>query len=162
MVVKHIQICGVHLSQKCICKTEKKIESRPFYYSQAKLTPRSLSPFPGQRKTTHSPHLRGWNMRTYFKMYCFKSAFTPTTLYFFSTFLINIISLRLLVPADFKSFQEFKINSYYSLNTTSQHQLFNIFNANVSAPSQTFNISNALRIVKLKPYVCLCLLLKPF
>ena len=90
-------------------------------------------------------------------MYCFKSAFTPTTLYFFSTFLINIISLRLLVPADFKSFQEFKINSYYSLNTTSQHQLFNIFNANVSAP---INISNALRIVKLKPYVCLRLLLK--
>ena len=85
-------------------------------------------------------------------MYCFKSAFTPTTLYFFSTFLIYIISLRLLVPADFKSFQEFKINSYYSLNTTSQHQLFTIFNANVSAPSQTFNISNALKIVKLKHY----------
>ena len=152
MVVKHIQICSVHISQKCICKTEKTIESRPLYYSQAKLIPRSLSPFPRERKITHSPHLRRWNMRTYFKMYCFKSAFTPTTLYFFSTFLIYIIFLRLLVPADFKSFQEFKINSYYSLNTTSQHQLFTIFNANVSAPSQTFNISNALKIVKLKPY----------
>ena len=55
-------------------------------------------------------------MKTYFKMCCFKSTLTPTILYFFSTSLIYIISLRLLEPADFKSFHEFKINSYYSLN----------------------------------------------
>ena len=133
--MKHIQIYSVHISRKCICKTEKKIESRPFYYSQAKLSPRSLSLSPRQRQISRSPQVRGWTMKTYFKMYCSKSTLTPTTLYFFSTFLIYIISLRLLVPADFKSFQEFKINSYYSLNTTSQHQLFNIFNANVSTPS---------------------------
>ena len=51
-------------------------------------------------------------MKTYFKMYCFKFK----TLYFFSIFLIYIISFRLLVPADFKSFHEFKIISYYFLN----------------------------------------------
>ena len=31
-----------------------------------------------------------------------------------------------------------------------QHQLFNIFNANASTPSQTFNLINTLKIVKLK------------
>ena len=42
-----------------------------------------------------------------------------------------------------------------------QHQLFNIFNANVSTPSQTFNLSNALKIIKSKTLcVCLGLLLK--
>ena len=97
-------------------QNRQKIESRLFYYSQAKLSPKSLSPFPRQRQINHSPQLRGWTMKTYFKMYSFKSTLTPTTIYFFSTFLIYIISLRLLVPADFKSFHEFKINSYYSFN----------------------------------------------
>ena len=92
-------------------QNRKKIESRPFYYSQAKLSPRSLSPSPRQRQISHSPQVRGWTMKTYFKMCCSKSTLTPTTLYFFSTFLIYIISLTLLVPADFKSFHEFKINS---------------------------------------------------
>ena len=71
----------------------QKIESRPFYSSQAKLSPRYLSPFPKQRQINHSPQLKGWTMNTYFKMYYFKSTLTPTTLYFFSTFLIYIISL---------------------------------------------------------------------
>ena len=38
MVVKHIEIYGVHISRKCICKSKKKkkkkTESRPFYYSR--------------------------------------------------------------------------------------------------------------------------------
>ena len=71
MVVKHIQIYGVHISRKCICK------SLP----------------PKQRQITYSPQLRGWTKKTYFKMYCFKSTLTPTTLYFFSTFLIYIVFL---------------------------------------------------------------------
>ena len=116
MVVKHIQIYDVHISRKCICKTEKIIGSRPFYYCQVELSPRSLSPSPRQRQISHSPQLREWTMKTYFKMYCFKSILTPKTLYFFSIFFIYIISFRLLVPADFKSFHEFKILSYYSLN----------------------------------------------
>ena len=92
-------------------QNRKKIESRPFYYSQAKLSPRSLSPSPRQRQISHSPQVRGWTMKAYFKMCCSKSTLTPTTLYSFPTFLIYIISLTLLVPADFKSFHEFKINS---------------------------------------------------
>ena len=112
MVVNHIQIYG----RKCICKTEKIIESRPFYYSQAKLSPRSLSPSSRQRRITYSPQLRGWAMKTYFKIYCCKSTLTPKILYYFSTFLIYSISFRLLVLADFKSFHEFKIISYCSLN----------------------------------------------
>ena len=49
-------------------------------------------------------------------MYCFKSTLTPTTLYFLSTFYdLHCISSRLLVTADFKSFPEFKMISYYFL-----------------------------------------------
>ena len=40
-----------------------------------KLSPRSLSSPPRQRQITHSLKLRGWIMKTYFKMYCFNSTF---------------------------------------------------------------------------------------
>ena len=116
IVMKHIQIYSVHISRKCICKTGKITENRSFYYSQAKLSLLSLSPSTRQRQITHSPRLSGWTMKTYFKMYCFKSTLTPKTLYIFSTVSIYIISFRLLVPADFKSFHVSKIISYYSMN----------------------------------------------
>ena len=53
----------------------QKIESRPFYYPEAKLFPRSLLSPHRQRQITHSPQLKGRTKITCFKMYCFKSTF---------------------------------------------------------------------------------------
>ena len=51
MVVKNIQIHGVVISGIWIYKSKNKLQ------------------------ITHSPRLRGRTMKTYFKMYCFKSIF---------------------------------------------------------------------------------------
>ena len=91
MVVKHIQDCGVLISRKCICKS-KKTEDRPFYYSRSIFLWFLLSPS-RQRQIIYSLQLRVWTNKTYFKIYCFKSTLTPTTLNFFSTFLIYSVFL---------------------------------------------------------------------
>ena len=53
----------------------QKIESRHFCYPKTKLSARSLSSSPRQRQITHFPQVRGRTMKTYLKMYCFKSTF---------------------------------------------------------------------------------------
>ena len=58
MVVKHIQIYAVLMSKNNF-QVKIKIESRPIYYSQTKLSHRSLSATPRQRKITHSSQQRG-------------------------------------------------------------------------------------------------------
>ena len=50
-------------------------------------------PRPRQRQITHSSQLREWTMKTYVKMYCFKSTLTATTLNFLSPFSIFVIFL---------------------------------------------------------------------
>ena len=53
----------------------QKIESRHFYYPQGKdPTQSKLSPSK-QRQITYSPQLRQRTMKTYLKIYCFKSNF---------------------------------------------------------------------------------------
>ena len=54
MVVKHSNLRCSYES-KMHLQVKAKIESTPFYYCQAKLSPRSLSSPPRQRQITHSP-----------------------------------------------------------------------------------------------------------
>ena len=54
----------------------KKLKVEISTTSKVKLSPRSLSSSPRQRQSTHSHQLRGRTMKTYFKMYCFKSTFS--------------------------------------------------------------------------------------
>ena len=110
MVVKHIQIYGVHINQKCICKSKKlKVDlfttpDKSFFGSYH---------HPLGRDKLHIPRISGGGLRTYFKMHCFKS--TLTLLLFLNFLDLHCISLIILVTADFKSFPEFKTISYYSL-----------------------------------------------
>ena len=69
-----------------------KTESRPFYYSQAKLSPQSC----------HHPLRRD-------KLLILRAA-KRVTLLFLDFFDLHYISLRLLVKADFKSFHELLLN----------------------------------------------------
>ena len=55
--------------------SSQKIESKHFYHPKTKLSPLSLSLPPRQRQITHFSQLRGRTMKTYFKIYCFKSTF---------------------------------------------------------------------------------------
>ena len=60
MVVKHSRSnLRYSYKSKMHLQVKTKIESSPFYYSQAKVSPRWVSSPPRQRQITHSPQLMG-------------------------------------------------------------------------------------------------------